>query len=83
MGLAQWKTMALLAIAIVIGSVGAAIAYQNGPPSIIGVFDFGYVGFSVIWAILFFNDIPDLLSLTGIGLIIIAGVLSVWQQAAL
>ena len=79
----QWKTMALLAVAIITGSVGAAIAYQNGPPSIIGVFDFGYVGFSVIWTILFFNDVPDLLSIFGIGLIVIAGAISVQQHANL
>ena len=48
MGQSEWVSMGLLAAAILIGSVGAAIAYQNGPPAMIGAFDFAYVGFAVI-----------------------------------
>ena len=46
MGPAEWLSMGLLACAILIGSVGAAIAYQNGPPAVIGTFDFAYAGVS-------------------------------------
>jgi len=76
MGVAEWRTMILLAIAILVGSIGTAIAYQNGPSSIIGVFDFAYVGFAVLWGVIFFAEIPDLISVTGMGLIVVAGVLS-------
>lgn len=76
MGSAEWATMGLLAIAILIGSIGAAIAYQNGPPSVIGIFDFAYVGFAVLWSIIFFADVPDAFSVIGIVVIVIAGVLS-------
>ncbi|MEM8531544.1 MAG: DMT family transporter [Chloroflexota bacterium] len=76
MGPVQWLTMALLAASILIGSVGAAIAYQNGPPSIIGTFDFAYVGFAVVWGIIFFREIPDAISIIGMVLIVVAGVMS-------
>lgn len=76
MGLIQWLTMASLAASILIGSVGAAIAYQNGPPSIIGTFDFAYVGFAVVWGIIFFGEIPDGISIIGMILIIVAGMVS-------
>lgn len=76
MGPHEWLAMALLATAILIGSVGAAVAYQNGPSAMIGTFDFAYVGFAVIWGIVFFAEIPDVISLLGIGLIVGAGVLS-------
>ncbi len=76
MGPAEWLSMGLLACAILIGSVGAAIAYQNGPPSIIGTFDFAYVGFAVVWGIVFFAEIPDALSVLGIALIVLAGLMS-------
>ena len=72
----QWLSMCLLAAAILIGSIGAAFAYQKGPSATIGVFDFGYVGFAVLWSALFFKDYPDIVSLTGIGCIVIAGILS-------
>lgn len=75
----EWLSMALLAAAIMIGSVGAAIAYQNGPPQIIGTFDFAYVGFALLWGMVFFAEVPDLLSLIGIALIVLAGIMSLRQ----
>lgn len=79
MGPPEWISMTLLAIAIVVGSIGAAIAYQNGPPSMIGAFDFAYVGFAVIWGLIFFAEVPDLTSTLGIFLIVGAGILSLRQ----
>ena len=77
MELGQWFSMSLLAIAILIGSIGAAIAYQNGPSSVVGVFDFGYVGFAVLWSMVFFKDYPDIVSVSGMLLIVVAGIISV------
>jgi len=79
MGLSQWLSMCLLAAAMLIGSIGAAIAYQNGPSSMIGIFDFAYVGFALIWSIVLFNEMPDTTSLLGIALIVAAGILSLRQ----
>lgn len=79
MGGSEWVSMGVLAIAILIGSVGAAIAYQNGPPSIIGTFDFAYVGFAILWGLVFFAEVPDLLSLVGITFIVAAGIMSLRQ----
>ena len=76
MGKAEWLSMTLLAAAILIGSVGAAIAYQYGRPAIIGTFDFAYVGFAVLWGFVFFAEVPDLLSIAGITMIVVAGVLA-------
>jgi len=45
----------------------------------IGTFDFAYVGFSFIWGVLFFAETPDALSLTGIMMIIVAGIISLRQ----
>lgn len=72
----DWGMMAMLAASILIGSVGAAIAYQNGPSQMIGTFDFAYVGFSVIWGIVFFAESPDVVSVIGIAMIVMAGVIS-------
>lgn len=79
MGASEWLSMALMAAAILIGSIGAAIAYQNGPPKIIGIFDFAYVGFAVIWGMAFFAEVPDMLSTIGIVMIVGAGLLSMRQ----
>ena len=76
MGTAEWLTMALLAAGAIIGSVGAAIAYQSGSPAKVAIFDFTYVGFAALWGILFFAEVLDLVTLTGMALIIVAGVLA-------
>lgn len=80
MGPREWMTMALLAVATLIGSIGTAIAYQSGPPSVIGTFDFAYVGFAVLWGFLFFHELPDGLSILGMIMIVLAGILSLRQR---
>ncbi len=73
----QWITMGLLALAQIGASIGVAIAYQNGPATTIGFFDFTQVGFAVVWGIIFFSETPNLASLIGIVLIVLAGIISV------
>ncbi len=80
MGIREWMTMSGLAVAIIIGSVAAAIAYQAGPSSVVAPYDFFYVGFATIWGILFFSEAPDAMTATGMGLIVAAGVLSVKRK---
>jgi drug/metabolite transporter (DMT)-like permease len=72
----EWRIMGILAIAILIGSVGAAYAYQNGPASTIASFDFSYVGFATIWGFILFDEIPGSLVSLGIILIVIAGAIA-------
>lgn len=64
-----WMAAAILSIAIIIGSAGAAIAYQIGPASIVGVFDYSYLVFAALWGFLFFAETPD--GLTGLGMLLI------------
>ena len=70
----------VLSIAILIGSVGAAYAYQNGPSSTIATFDFAYVAFAVLWSIIFFNEVPSFLGSVGMVLIVTAGILSMSRR---
>ena len=73
----EWFTMGVLATATIIGSVGGAIAYQAGPSSIVATFDFSYVAFAAVWGLLFFAEVPDAITITGIVLIAAAGMLAV------
>lgn len=68
--------VAALAAVILVGSVGAAIAYQNGPPATVAAFDYSYLIFSLIWGAIFFGEQPGALSLAGIVVIVLAGFLS-------
>ena len=73
----EWLAMGLLAAAILIGSIGAAIAYQAGPSSVVSTFDFTYLAFAALWGFLFFAEVPDALSAVGIAMIAAAGILAV------
>lgn len=76
-----WLAMTILATSILIGSLGAAIAYQKGPPAIVGIFDFAYVGFAVIWGVVIIGEVPSMGAFAGIALITMAGALSVKRKS--
>ena len=80
MWLHEWRIMAILAVAILVGSVGAAFAYQNGPSSTVATFDFAYVAFAVIWGFLLFDETPQPLVAGGIVMIVAAGMIAVRQK---
>jgi len=70
-----WGTMGILSAAIMIGSIGAAYAYQNGPPATIAACDFAYVAFALFWDILLFQKIPNIAGAAGMLLIVFAGII--------
>ncbi|MEW5421518.1 DMT family transporter [Amorphus sp. 3PC139-8] len=80
MGLGQWGAMAILAGSLIVGSVGAAIAYQLGAPSVVASYDFAYVGFAALWGALFFQELPELRAVAGIVLIVAAGLIAVRRR---
>ena len=82
MWIEEWRIVALLAVAIVIGSIGAAIAYQNGPAPVIATFDFSYVAFAAVWGFVIFTELPSATAALGICLIVAAGTLASWQKSA-
>ena len=71
----------ILAVTSIVGSIGAAIAYQNGPPATIAAFDYTYLVFSLIWGLLFFSEMPEWVALIGIVLIFLAGILSLYSSS--
>ena len=77
MGITEWLAIAVLATAILFGSVGAAIAYQAGPPSLVATFDFSYLAFAALWGLVFFAEMPDALTALGMAMIVAAGLLAI------
>jgi len=75
MALEHWGLMAFLGVLSAVFFVGVARAYQIAPPSIIGTFDYGYLVSAVIWGLVFFSEKPDLLTISGMILITVAGFL--------
>ena len=77
MALREWLAMGVMATAVIVGSVGAAIAYQSGPSAMVSTFDFAYVGFAMIWGVIFFTEIPGAITVVGMLMIVVAGVVAV------
>ncbi|GAF91904.1 unnamed protein product, partial [marine sediment metagenome] len=51
-------------------------AYQLAPASLVSLYNYSQIIFGIIFALLFFKEIPDLLSIMGASLIIISGYLN-------
>ena len=81
MGAKEWAAISVLSMTILIGSVGAAYAYQNGAPATIATFDFAYVAFAVFWGVVMFQEIPSAASAAGMLLIVLAGILAVRRKS--
>lgn len=81
-GAAEAWALVLLAASIIIGSVGAAIAYQIGPPATVATFDFAYVAFAALWGLVFFGSFPDMIGLLGMAMIVGGGMLAVRRHNA-
>ncbi len=77
MGAQEWGVLVLLALLSAGYFMGVARAYQLAPPSLVATFDYGYLISAALWGFVFFSEVPDLLTIVGIILIVLAGVLVV------
>jgi drug/metabolite transporter (DMT)-like permease len=80
----DWAVMAALGIAQGLASAAAARAYQSGSPVVIGTFDYAYLVFAAVWGMMFFSEDLGTLTLSGMALIVVAGLIalkSTEQQA--
>ena len=75
MAWADWALMAFLGVLSAAFFLGVARAYQIAPPQIIGTFDYAYLVSAAIWGFVLFAETPDALTLAGMALITIAGLL--------
>lgn len=81
MGWFEWALVVLLSMTMLIGSVGTAIAYQLGPPSVISTWDFSYLAFAVLWGVIVFSERLDAVSTLGIALIALAGIIAIRRRS--
>jgi drug/metabolite transporter (DMT)-like permease len=77
LGFREWIALIVLAAAILIGSIFTALAYQSASSSTVSTFDYSYLAFGIMWGLIFFTEVPDLLTVTGIVMIASAGLIAV------
>lgn len=77
----DWLVLTVLAgFTIVVGMLLAG-AYQAAPPAIVSTFEYSYLVFVAVWDILFFGISPTLASITGMILIVVAGLLVLHRKS--
>ena len=72
----DWLVLALLAVFAIAISMLLAGAYQAAPPTIVSTFEYSYLVFVALWDILFFDNSPTAVTITGMALIVTAGLLT-------
>ena len=77
LGIQEWGVICALALAMLIGSIFAAVAYQIGPAPVVASFDYSYLVFASLWGMLLFTEFPDPVTLIGMIMIAAGGVLAV------
>ena len=80
MSLKQLAFLVLAGLAAAVGQFGITSAYRYAPAKKLSVFDYVQVIFAALWGMLFFGEIPTVMSV--IGYVIIIGVAFVrWEMA--
>ncbi|MEM8812251.1 MAG: DMT family transporter [Pseudomonadota bacterium] len=75
-GTVDWTILGLLAVFTVVIGLGIAGAYKAGAPSTVATFEYSYLVFAALWDGLFFHSAPGGLSLMGMLLVVVAGLMA-------
>ena len=74
-GLTDWLVLTLLAGFAIANGMMLAGAYQAAPPAVVSTFEYSYLVFVAVWDILFLGIVPTVASVSGMVLIVVAGLL--------
>lgn len=80
-GLTDWLVLTLLAGFAIANGMMLAGAYQAAPPAVVSTFEYSYLVFVAAWDILFFGIAPTVASVSGMVLIVVAGLLVLRRKA--
>jgi drug/metabolite transporter (DMT)-like permease len=77
-----WLAIAAMGVCSGVGHLLLLHAYTHTTPSIISPFLYSQIAFAMLMGWLFFDQIPDVLSLAGIATIFACGLISIWLTVA-
>ncbi len=63
-----------------LGQIFLTSAYRFAPASVVAPFDYASMIFAIAIGFVFFDEIPDIRTLTGAGFVILAGVIIIWRE---
>ncbi len=81
-----WPTpvdLSLFAISgfiVAIGGIAISQAYRMASPTVVAPFEYLALPFAVLWGVLLWGEVPDALAFAGIGLIVTAGLFTIYRE---
>ena len=72
----EWVLLLLVGLAATLGQYLLIVAFSKAPASVVSPFLYTAVGFSTLMGWWLFDHIPDALAFTGMGLVVLCGVVS-------
>lgn len=60
--------------------IGLAHAYKSPRPQVIATFDYSFLIFASFWGYVFFGEVPDVATVSGMVLIAAAGAIVLWAE---
>ena len=72
----EWALLLLVGLAATLGQYLLIVAFSKAPASVVSPFLYTGVGFSTLMGWWLFDHIPDALAFTGMGLVVLCGVVS-------
>ena len=78
----EWGLLLLVGLAATLGQYLLIVAFSKAPASVVSPFLYTAVGFSTLMGWWLFDHIPDAQALTGMGLVVLCGVVSARIQGA-
>lgn len=75
-----WAAIAVMGICSGIGHLLLLYAYRYALPSVVSPFLYSQIGFAMLMGWLFFEQVPDGVSMAGMGVIMLCGLCSIWMS---
>lgn len=75
-----WAAIAVMGICSGVGHLMLLYAYRYALPSVVSPFLYSQIGFAMLMGWLFFDQVPDGVSMAGMGVIMLCGLCSIWMS---
>ncbi len=77
---ADWPAYAATGLAVAIGGLMMAQAYRTCEAAVVAPFEYSAIPMAILWGAVVFGTLPDMVGLSGMALIVSAGLYTLWRE---
>lgn len=78
--MADWPAFAATGLAVATGGLMIAQAYRTCEAAVVAPFEYSAIPMAILWGALVFGTMPDAVGLSGMALIVAAGLYTLWRE---